>query len=206
MGGSQSNANPESQVNSNPNPISPSSCTINSLTVKGVEYNIGDIVSYTNNYGYERFGKLVECFFDQEHQKYAVKIEGDGFNEPIFYTSIIKKENEQKRLSMEYNLDDRVILTVNGQDVVVGVTAIKMVKTLNGPVDKNKSTIDYKYADYENLANSTNWGSIRRKVSKDTPLSKFPTAGQKKYTLEDENKYRVKYMKYKAKYLAQKNI
>lgn len=29
-------------------------------------------------------------------------------------------------------------------------------------------------------------------------------SGKQKYTLEDDNKYRIKYMKYKAKYLAQK--
>jgi hypothetical protein len=33
----------------------------------------------------------------------------------------------------------------------------------------------------------------------------IPVSGKQKYTLEEDSKYRVKYMKYKAKYLAQKN-
>jgi hypothetical protein len=36
-------------------------------------------------------------------------------------------------------------------------------------------------------------------------ISKIDTSKKQKYTLEEDSKYRVKYMKYKAKYLAKKN-
>jgi hypothetical protein len=36
-------------------------------------------------------------------------------------------------------------------------------------------------------------------------ISKIDPSKKQKYTLEEDNKYRVKYMKYKAKYLAKKN-
>jgi hypothetical protein len=42
-------------------------------------------------------------------------------------------------------------------------------------------------------------------VNDDTPLVQKDLSGSQKYTLEEDSKYRVKYMKYKAKYLAKKN-
>jgi len=64
--------------------------------------------------------------------------------------------------------------------------------------------IYYKFKNGEE--DKINWGWSLKKVNKDTPLSDSPAnSKQKKYTLEEDSKYRVKYMKYKAKYLAQKN-
>jgi hypothetical protein len=109
-----------------------------------------------------------------------------------------------KDSNVEFKEGDHVILKINDKHVVVEIVGIVGEKNPDGSVNKNQTVINYKFSDGN--IDRANWGSVIKKVNKDTPLTAYQDISQKKkYTLEEDSKYRVKYMKYKAKYLAQKN-
>ena len=67
---------------------------INSITYRKEIYSIGDIVSYIDELGYEYNVKISGCSFDEQNQKYAVFLEGDGFSKVIFADKIKEKKNQ----------------------------------------------------------------------------------------------------------------
>ena len=129
-------------------------------------------------------------------------MEGNSFYDSVFIDFIKEKKNKDTPLSDEFNMGDRIIVNVNGGDVVAQITGIEIHKDTNGTVNKNISKITYRYANGDE--GTGNWWTV--KVSKDTPLSSPKSfENKKKYTLEDDSRYRFKYAKYKAKYVMYKN-
>jgi hypothetical protein len=175
---------------------------ITSITKNNKTYNLNDIVSYIDGLGYENVVKIIGISFDQQSQKYVLNLAGDGFNDIVFIDSITGKKDQGTSLSSFFNIGDHISVNVNGGDVVAEIVGITKYKN-NETVDTNSSRITYKYANHEK--DQTNFGSVK-KVHKDTLLtSPNPLEKNKKYTLEDDSRYRFKYAKYKAKYLIQKN-
>jgi hypothetical protein len=194
---------PFGQIHSKPHFIKKENENIKLIITQNITYSIDDIVSFIDDLGYEKVVKIIGFSFDQQSQKYVLNLEGDDFNVSAFIDSIKEKKNKDISLSTEFNLKDHIIVNVNGGDVVAEITGIQLRKNANGIVDKNGSTIDYRYSNGNE--GKTNFWSFK-KVPKDTPLtSPIPLEKNKKYTLEDDSRYRFKYAKYKAKYLAQKN-
>jgi hypothetical protein len=151
---------------------------------------------------YEVIAKIKSFSFDQQHNKYVVALEGDGFNDLTFFDNIRDKTNGQ--LSYYFNIGDKIIINRKvgevWMDVIAEVTDLQRYKN-DEEVNTNISQLSYKLSNDETGVN--NWNV--KKVHKKTPLTPMPDAGKKKYTLEEDSKYRFKYAKYKAKYLIQKN-
>jgi hypothetical protein len=176
-----------------------------SITYRNETYRIGDIVSYIDELGYEYNVKISGCSFDEQNKKYVVVLEGNGFSKAIFAddNNIKGKKYPGTQLSTQYSKGDRVIKKIKDQEFIVEITDVVL------PLE-NSSTpwgkISYKFSNGQTGYDAVNWGVFLKKVNKYTPLSENPAnSKQKKYTLNEDSKYRVKYMKYKAKYLAQKN-
>ncbi len=195
---------PFGRIHSKPYFIKMENGNIKSISKQNTTYSIDDIVSYMDDLGYEYVGKIKGISLDEEHKKYVLNLEGNGFNDNVFIDSIKEKKDRDTPLSYEFNLDDHIIVNVNYGDVVAEIISIHLYKNPDGTVDKNRSRIEYRYAN--GIEDNTNWGSVKKKVPKDTPLtSPKPLEKNKKYTLEDDSRYRFKYAKYKAKYLIYKN-
>jgi len=184
------------QMNSNGNIIS--------ITKQNITYSIGDIVSYIDDLGYESVVKIIGISFDLQSQRYTLNLEGDSLYDSVFIDSIKEKKNNGTNLSYHFNVGDKIKIKigVDGEmtDVIAEVIGIELQKDNDG-INKNTSKLNYKLSNGE--TGSTNW--YTQKVHKDTPLTKISAAGKKKYTLEEDSRYRFKYAKYKAKYLIQKN-
>ncbi len=172
-------------------------------------YFIGDIYSYEDALGYENFVEIKTILYDEKKKNYLFYLEGNGFTDFVFINSLKEKKinhlstrDKKKDLSYPFNKGERICFKVNGKEVVAEIIDIEIVKNKNGDVDTNLSIIIFKCSDDKTYR--IKWRSVK-KVHKDTPLSTSIATGQKKYTLEDDNKYRFKYAKYKAKYLMYKN-
>jgi hypothetical protein len=174
-------------------------------------YEIGDTVSFSMD---ERIktGKIISFVkvvipntnnisIRESYLTIALNNPETQINIPFTQTGL--KILSGKDLNVVFEVGDHVILKIDDKYVVVEITGTTIYRNQVGNVDGNTSSIGYKYKN--GIIERINWGSVIKKVDKSTPLSFQDISKKKKYTLEEDSKYRVKYMKYKAKYLAQKN-
>jgi len=182
--------------------------------------NITGISSETPECGYTEYKIGDKVKFQDKEKK----------NEYIL--EILDIKNDELLLGMSYNENSKKITYVSYQDVKkVNPTAVliqpnpftegkKFKFKDNGQdiiaevVRKEEETIteNEKEKKISNIILKDGSGNEYKKILAETTFEPMPSttklsnsSGNKKYILEDDNKYRFKYAKYKAKYLMYKN-
>ena len=155
------------------------------------KYLIGDIVEYTDNYKNKYILKILRI--DSIKKKVILGDETGNELDSIPYVNLKEKLNPNAKLKIpdEYRRNSTVKFVKDGKELIGTVRGFTKWES-NG---QKNIVLTVKLED----------GTETTIPSTQQELKVIESdSGNKKYTLEDNNKYRVKYMKYKAKYLAQK--
>jgi len=190
----------------------------------GEKFKVGETVSYFMAYSdpSPAIGKinkiepktgLLEIKHKEKEKEIIITININGAGHDVKHTSDAEtpppvKRDYVEKDSVKYYKDEtiRYILKRDKEaalvalgpkastaDKLAAITTKYIVGKIN-KVDPDTNTLWIQHPD--GSIKSINISSVIDKVS-----TKTDSGGSKKYTLEDENKYRLKYAKYKAKYL-----
>jgi hypothetical protein len=166
-------------------------------------YKIGVVVSFTQD-GIDKEGTIIgiqpsenqDRTLDFEYSRITVELKDGNTTEIRFYTPNLKIIAFTQAYTDKFTKGQHVSFKVD--ETTYYGKIINKFADLNqdGTINLVRSGLVVEYKEGSQMT-----------VQFDNPgLQIMPNnTGKKKYTLEDENKYRVKYAKYKAKYLAQKN-
>jgi hypothetical protein len=178
-------------------------------TTKKIVYNINDTVSFLEN-GKKVTGMVtgVTCSFyiddkgtiygnlcDLTKSSIDVKDNKNNSHKVFINEPTLKIENMTVEEAKEKYKSGTKVSFLHKGNIVTGT-----IRGFGITVDADRiSQEDFVIIDVPGVKYSVN-------VSFTDPNLKLAesVSGKQKYTLEDDNKYRIKYMKYKAKYLAQK--
>jgi len=167
-----------------------------------LEYRIGDIVKYKDNYKNEYTLKIIGI----EKNKILLGDQTGNKLDEVPYKNLLEKKKPDANLKIpdDYRKNSIISFEKKGKKITVKVTGFSLTYNPNtNIIDKKNSKLLY--------------NDNKSEVNLDEPTLKKEPYGtaltnplllksyQKKYILENDSKYRLKYAKYKIKYLMYKN-
>jgi len=171
-------------------------------TCSYLEYRIGDIVKYKDNYNNKYTLKIIGI----EKNKIILGDQTGNKLDEVPYNNLLEKKKQDTNLEIpdDYRKNSIISFEKNGKRITVKVSDFSLSYIPNTKIiDKKNSKLYYNNNNSEvNLDDST-----LKKEPFGTELTNILLLKslQKKYILENESKYRLKYAKYKTKYLIYKN-